>query len=857
MRNSKRSASLLILALLALLVVLFVATRETGDEAGLEHGATPETSQPSATSLPPAAEPGRARTAPATESDAGGRRALTDEGRAQPAAPEPALAHVVGRLLLPSGAPAVGAGVRLHGWGANQDRLLKYGRPENWTDPETTTDGDGRFDVELDPPRAFQFTLDVRLAGHAALSWRWSSLPPGEVTDVGEQTLSAAGTIVGRVLRPDGAPASGRWRVRADSSHAPQGPGADETRAYANADPDTGAFRLAGLPSGMVQLRGYARIANWVDGPSVMVEAGRETTVDFVYSGSDNSSRITIVTFCRPFHVFNEPPKGGITCSDGAGGEWSAEKIEGSSQSWKVDDLLPGSYTIRIESERHDPWSRAGVRPGQSIDAHLVGNAAVALTVVDAASGEAVTAYDLKLRFEQARFSPNVFQLREAQHDLPPGGLFDGLIPHPTTLIVEAEGYGPCEVELGELAPNETRAARAELRPGGRLSGVVRYGNGSPAAGVELLLHPHFPGYDPGGVFSGPRGWSARSAFEASKHERTTDARGAFAFEGLKPGKYDLRVWHGAIAVAREGLELRSGSDEILVIELPASGSLVGTLIAPEGASFEGLRVLVYPKGGARGAGQWYHESSDVAQAELDDQGRFRVDDVPAGEATVDLFIPSRMIRTSYSSSGSTGPTYRHLDTVRIPAGGDTRAEFDLRGGFPGTIVVEATLNGAPAAGFVVRASGVMGARRRQASGGQLDAAGRLRVTPLLPGEWTLTIGPLGGPWKQRVPAQTVLGSAGEVLVPVNLVTAPGSVRVFDAATGEPLLHRGLWLGQNTKVTTDGEGWLDLDLPAGNYELCDGQDKPWKMGTPKSSVGWTESGPGQVHVRLDLDGESE
>src|SRR6185436_18024993 len=64
------------------------------------------------------------------------------------------LAEIHGRFVFPGGAPAAGVSIEMHGWQSNQERVLQFGEPEDWVDPQAETDADGRFTVSFDPPRA-------------------------------------------------------------------------------------------------------------------------------------------------------------------------------------------------------------------------------------------------------------------------------------------------------------------------------------------------------------------------------------------------------------------------------------------------------------------------------------------------------------------------------------------------------------------------------------------------------------------------------------------------------------------------------------------------------------------------------
>lgn len=847
-----KSRLLLLASILAVgLLVVFVGLDPLGDEgAGLDPSretVTEEVPEPSLSR--PVREVSGELPVEASRSE----REFVDvqESDPEPELSERALARVVGRILLPSGAPAIGAVVKLGGWGANQERKMRHGVPEDWVDPEGVTDATGRFELELDPPLAFQFALAVTYPGHAGLSWRWSTLPPGRETDIGVQTLSTTGVITGKVTRADGSPTGNSWRVYADSSFEPSGPGADNTRVSANADAATGEFRLEGLPAGTAQLKAYSRISNWITGPTVTVVADQETSADILYRGPDNRSRITVVVFCRPFYVFNEPAEGEIVCSDGAGNEWIAEKVKGSSQSYSIEDLDSGLYTIRIDSPLHKPWSKSNVKPGQSVNAHLVGNAAVSVRVTDAASGQELTDYRMKLRFDDANFSPSVFEVREAGAQLPAGGLYQGLIPKPSTLIFEVEGYAALEVKLSEVPPNATLPVNAALLSGGSIRGVVRFENGKPAEGAKVLLHPHHAGYDPEDVFSGPSSNSARSRFRSRSQEGLCDSNGRFEFSSIVPGDYDLRVTSGALLVVQEHLLLDQSSVEV-ELQFPAMGALEGKLLASEDVSFAGLQICTFPPHLADPTNPYFREATGVKIVDVGADGSFRLNSLPAKEHAVELLIPGRSLPTSFSSSSDTPACSVILDRVTIEAGGVTEVEFTLGDNTPGRIHIEATCNGEPAAGLVLRALRNDG-RLRQSTGGILDASGKLTLAPLFAGTWQFDLKAIEGPWRYTSPERIELSPGGEQRVLISFTTARGRMRVLSAADDAVLASYPVKLGRSRDaLITDSAGWIEFDLLPGTYELRDGGEDGRVRGAPATSFEWTTGGPVVDEVRLEL-----
>lgn len=875
----KPLATLAFVSIAVLLLAVWFAARSSDDAVPAPRPNAPRSSAPAPAVEPPQPDAPRDAAPPAprveVEAAAAAPQAAPSEA---PVAPS-TLAELRGRFLLPDGRPASGVALRVRGWEANSGRVMKHSRPREWVNPQATTDSDGRFSICFDPPLAYQFTLDATLAGHAEVSWRWSSLPPREVTDVGEITLQLAGRVRGRVVDTRGAAVAGDWHVYGEMLIGDHGEGRDATRISAQADPVTGEFVLEGLPPGPAQLKLYSRIANWIDGPRVELRAGEELTADIVYDGPDNSRRIVVVTFHKPFHVFSNPVSGSIVLH-GAGEERVAKKLAGSSQSWSFEDLEPGAYDIEIRDPLFEPWRQSGVRTGTSVNAQLRANGAVQLTVVGA-DRSMIEDYRLRLSFPQETstpdgmnftFSPNEFELRAAGAPRPEGGVWRGMIPagvamdspfahmegfegrkldrvspRAFVLHVDAPGQGTGQARVEGLGVGETRLVIVQLTNPAAIAGRITGVSADSRDDISIVLVDERVGIDGATEFvEGVDGMFEDLYFRSETH---TDTQGRFSFTRLQPGDYTLVArFHHDFTVAREGLSLKSG--ETLEIELDAGsfGAIEGRVLAHTGdlenAWVEALGAGFYDPF----AGGWSTFDGEAPpRARVDAQGRFHVS--PLRPAIYGLSL-----HHSPTPLGRDRKQWHSRFTAGLPLGAVTimgphvaKVEFDHMQRRRGVIHCTAIVDGQPAIGWRVEArfesaDSVANSRATHAITGP-DGVAHLEL--LEPGAWRVGLVEGERKWSSWIAPPRELAPGGELTLQLDVALHSARVLVLDAQTGQPRAKQSVRWGNgggSAKLTTDANGELELALPVGSYTASRNRDQ--------ATVEWTASGPVPAEIKL-------
>lgn len=120
------------------------------------------------------------------------------------------------------------------------------------------------------------------------------------------------------------------------------------------------------------------------------------------------------------------------------------------------------------------------------------------------------------------------------------------------------------------------------LAPRATLAGLVLDAGGNPVVDAEVTASP---AAEPG-VSRGPRGGAMETA--------TTDETGAFAFNDLSNGRYDLSAVAPAGTTRMEGVEVGPATPDV-EIRLPESEALVVRVTDAEGQAIENARIVSDP----------------------------------------------------------------------------------------------------------------------------------------------------------------------------------------------------------------------------------------------------------------------
>ncbi|MBI4882257.1 MAG: carboxypeptidase regulatory-like domain-containing protein [Planctomycetes bacterium] len=766
----------------------------------------------------PDALPGAAESAGGASSPGPPPQATAPEPERAEEVQEDAVARVTGRFLLEGGAPAAGVLVWIDGRGKGSGfRATRKDSVAFCAGRQGLSGEDGRFLLTIDPDPLQQYALSGRLAGFAGVSWRWSSLAPGELKDIGTVELRRVGVVEGCIVNSRGEAVPGDWSVYISSSNRSPGEGGERTCMSVHADEATAAFRLEGVPAGTATLTARAGFSETIEGPTVEVLGGQTIRADLVYQGPPLARRIAATTFNDLLFTYSAPDLERLRLW-GAGDSLRAfEHLDGSAQTYVVDDVEPGFYTVELDDPRFDPVRVDGVRPGTEVKLALRGSAAVRLELLDDATGLPIPSCGLAVRMDRAYATVNEFEVWPRNSGIPENGLVDHLIPESQTLILEADGYARTEVPLVDLRPNEVRPVTVRLARGSAVRGHAREG-GKPAGLLPLLI---FRCTDNPFAFESP-------VIPAERYVRevVTAVDGSFAFDRVAPGTYDLlarKDW-GVVAVL-SGIEIDGSNDVEVLAVLPGEGSLAGRLAGPPQADYSNLAIRVAPD--LVGLERMFSHPGQTPCVEgpVDAQGRFQVGGIRAGPAHAYLRLPDVVTPSVCVFGISPGATV-DLGAVHVVAGETHTAVFDVTDSIPGRLLLSVLVDGVARPDLVFEASTDTGLPGGSA-GGSLGESMPANSGPMLPGSWRLTIRPVDASWRYRHPdaVQVVAGRA--VAVPVSIVLRSGEVSVIDPGTKQSL--RNQWVEVSfedgsfcTRSRTDGEGVMSLTLPEGSYRLAAG-----------------------------------
>jgi uncharacterized GH25 family protein len=423
-----------------------------------------------------------------------------------------------------------------------------------------------------------------------------------------------------------------------------------------------------------------------------------------------------------------------------------------------VKDLPGASFAVRVRAAGLAPFETQDVGGGAVLQVRLKPGHAVEGRVLDAVANKPVAGVTVLARTRASRGVPEA-HLPQALTDADGRFRLTDLAPGVVTVEARGAAWARATLEGVAVPPKAGKPVELVVRPGGRLAGRVVGPDGKPVEGAVVRLEP--VGIE-----------RVRDVALRFRPERT-DAKGAFAFDGVQAGDgYRLTVQKKGMSRGSAGpFAVKGGTvRDDLEIRLDASASLQVRLVDPEGKPVPALEVQAFAQSGTRGTPFGGAEVSEEQIASEGD-GRFRVGGLSTGTHTIEL-IPDGFASVERKDVKLEAGKTVDLGTVQVRAGRTLRGR-----------VADAT--GAPVAGATVRAFWMSDGKfsSRQARSG---ADGRFRLAGVGEGPIQNVLASAKG-----YSNETETGVTTDEDLELTLERAGSIVgRIVHAETGEPVSAR-------------------------------------------------------------------
>ncbi|MFN7971577.1 MAG: carboxypeptidase regulatory-like domain-containing protein [Acidobacteriota bacterium] len=717
---------------------------------------------------------------------------------------------LAGRVTDTGGAPLGGALVTVSP--AREASMGVFGAASDLR--SVTTDADGAFVVPA--LAAGKVEVSAKADGFVASAPLPTTVAKGQRAQVPEIRCKHGALLAGRVVDPRGEPVAGA-SVHVSGSRAP----ADRDETDGN-----GNFRIADLdPSGDVTLE------VWGEGLASTQKSG-------LRPGGDAVQIVLSPQAIVRGRVVEKGTKGPVRSfgvqwmkmvAGGSGGGGMAMMHGGPMQSFQTED---GAFDLDAEAGKLDVTVFA---PGY-LTATVTGVEAkdgpedVAPIVVELARG-------LRLRGRvvddehrplpgarvaaqpASQSNPSMMRMNDgdtvaALTDDDGAFRLDGVPPGVVSLAASVEGRVAARKEL--TLDGDREGVEITLSKGQTVTGLVRRRDGAPAPETDVLLM---------------QGDSPMAMYGA--RQETTDGNGAFAFEGVEPGSYQVRATTTSGASSPNVAVVVAGSDPPapIALQIAAGVRIAGRVTGLEASELPSVSVQAWSDAGGK-------------DARVLPDGTFGIDDVSPGPLEL-------------GASTETGPfTGGRTVSRRISVPGD-RPSIEVELAFPhgSTLSGRITKAGKPVANATVVAMPGAPAETATRSSSRTREDGTYACEGLSDGEYAVSLLAI----ETGLDFQTAATVKGDTTHDVEIPTGRVEGRVLDGKSLEPIgstqvTRKGLDdnpMGAKQAVTDSAGAFVFADVPDGEYMLT-----PTRSGWAGTSKKVTVQG-GEVEGGVDLLMEPE
>lgn len=762
---------------------------------------------------------------------------------------------ITGRVTGKGGAPVEGATLTVVSNTFNPMSFMALGRQATASDsfpapaPSARTDADGRFRLDGVAPD----TIGVKAvaAGYLAKTVKDVRVIAGETTPGVDFALAQESVLAGRITDDHGAPvANARVRVSVPgetSGFASMIANAMGGQFRSGRSDDSGAYRVDGLVAGertvKIQAAGFLKQETRLTLP----DAG-ETRHDAALQPGLGLSGVVLTPDGTPAAAAkvvvkwrgDGPANPMLAMIPGADRANSLEVTAGDDGAFRAAGLQEGPYTVTASHPRFLEVSVADVAAEQKgLELRLGAAATLRGTVVAQADGTPVAQAEVHHKGGPGGATRGMPWMAMLGNDpsvtTGADGTFEitGLAAGKVELYGRGEGFADSEhLKLDVAAGAVTEGIVIELPPAVAVRGrVVSSANGSGVEGALVFVPASESPFaavvpsdmDPTAEPSAPNG-----AFSAR-----TGPGGAFVIDGLTPGRHSVHVRARGFAAAQAPAADVPGPD--VLIELGTGGIVEGVAAKADGTPRPGLQVMLQQGVGARNL-----------MAKTDEDGRYRVENVPPGAYRVMLIDPEAGGMPS-------------MESVTVREGETT--VLDFRPQTEGVQPVHGTVErgGKPLAGATVMLTGGSTGMRM----GTTDDSGAFLFEGVAPGTYTVVAqaSMMGGGSESRQVTVTAETPPSAVRLQLSSLAIRG--RVVDAVSGKPVAAAlvavldpaakaadslaALVQGQKGQAFANADGEFSVDgVPDGVFRL-----RVSAAGYPQTHVENVRPGGDTLVVKLD------
>lgn len=484
----------------------------------------------------------------------------------------------------------------------------------------TQSDATGEFKLGLrELPEGKVFELRVVGAAHADHLQPNVTLFAGKWWDAGDIKLSAGLVVSGRVIaRQGGAPVAGATvQIKSVNQQLNIGPTPGREQGIEVQTGQDGSFRIANAAAGLVNVAAFGPGFARQEKLAQQLKAEAENVFDFELDPGLAIAGVVTDAQGKPipaarFQVLAIAPKTPINVDGRTDREGRFE----------VHGLVEGPYQIIVNAEGYTKGEAKPVMAGE-LERHIVLEAQGAVLVkVVAKNGRLIERYSLwrKSWHEAQDMYGNMMgsgEVRVNPRDLENGFYrLTGWDPGSFALEVHAAGYAmafskPFKIAVGTPDPEVI----VQVSEGGSIVGTVTSDDGTAVAGVQVSTVQNDFEDNPISKMFG-----MMMPYKVSLMSLPTDKRGAFKFEKLTPGTYQLRFEHKDHSghSVRDVIVTEGEATNLGAVALQKGTLVLGTVLV-DGAPAAQIKVQVSsvpdPTGQRRSMFQ-----TDVVS---DEQGRF------------------------------------------------------------------------------------------------------------------------------------------------------------------------------------------------------------------------------------------